>query len=69
MSAAHRRPDEPRPEDAETEGRHAAPEVGATVPEEGSPSPGTPSDWQVLLLRYLPQPASATHVIKRLAPR
>ena len=30
---------------------------------------GPPFDWQVLLLRYLPQPVGSTHVIKRLAPR
>jgi hypothetical protein len=64
MSAAHRRPDELRPEDAETEGSRPAPEAGAAAT-----GAGTPFDWQVMLLRYLPQPAGSTHVIKRLAPR
>ncbi|WP_419758075.1 hypothetical protein [Acidisoma sp.] len=43
----------------------------ATPSDDASPSPpaGVPFDWQVLLLRYLPQPVGSTHVIKRLAPR
>ncbi len=33
------------------------------------PPVGAPFDWQVLLLRYLPDPRGTAHVIKRLAPR
>jgi hypothetical protein len=33
------------------------------------PHGAAPFDWQVLLMRYLPQPVGSTHVIKRLAPR
>jgi hypothetical protein len=55
-----RRPDDEPGNDPEQQ----APAQGVT------PEPaGPPFDWQVLLLRYLPQPAGSTHVIKRLAPR
>jgi hypothetical protein len=56
-----------RPDD---EPRHE-PESQAALPaRSGESKPGAPPfDWQVLLLRYLPQPAGSTHVIKRLAPR
>jgi hypothetical protein len=60
MSAAHRRlqdretGDDPDPRPAE-----AMPVTAGTPP----------FDWQVLLLRYLPQTAGSAHVIKRLAPR
>jgi hypothetical protein len=37
-------------------------------PEAARPT-GPAADWQVLLLRYLPQPAGSTHLIKRLTPR
>jgi hypothetical protein len=36
---------------------------------EAEPPACLPFDWQVLLLRYLPEPRGSTHAIKRLAPR
>jgi hypothetical protein len=55
-----RRDDEPG-NDAET----LAPDARGLAPQPSGP----PFDWQVLLLRYLPQPVGSAHVIKRLAPR
>jgi len=63
MSAAHQIPrDDEASDDRE---RPAA----ACDSQRASPAAGPPFDWQVLLLRYLPQPVGSTHVIKRLAPR
>jgi hypothetical protein len=39
------------------------------VAERTKPPAEPPFDWQVLLLRYLPEPRGSTHAIKRLAPR
>jgi hypothetical protein len=64
MSSAQR-----RLQDAETPGKTGDdPEPGQAQAMPASAGP-PPFDWQVLLLRYLPQPAGSTHVIKRLAPR
>jgi hypothetical protein len=65
MSSAQR-----RLQDAETQGSNTGgdPEPGQAQAMPASAGP-PPFDWQVLLLRYLPQPAGSTHVIKRLAPR
>ena len=45
------------------------PHTASPVAETDSTCANPPFDWQVLLLRYLPQPVGSTHVIKRLAPR
>ena len=58
MSAAHRDP----------ENDPDVPADRVAVAEPAAPA-ALPFDWQVLLLRYLPQPAGSSHVIKRLAPR
>jgi hypothetical protein len=63
MSAAHR-----IPHDDEAGGDQERPAAAREAPGV-SPDAGPPFDWQVLLLRYLPQPVGSTHVIKRLAPR
>jgi hypothetical protein len=49
----------------------AEPRADLEPPAAGEPPPpaNPPFDWQVLLLRYLPEPVGSTHVIKRLAPR
>lgn len=58
MSTAKRSPqDEPDVPEARTG-------TGAEAPQQDAPF-----DWQVLLLRYLPEPRGSTHVIKRLVPR
>jgi hypothetical protein len=63
MSETNRTPrDGEAQDDAETQ---SAPSAEREV----SPAAGPPFDWQVLLLRYLPQPAGSSHLIKRLAPR
>jgi hypothetical protein len=54
MSAAHRRLQDTEIQDD---------------PEPPTEAVQPPFDWQVMLLRYLPQPVGSTHVIKRLAPR
>jgi hypothetical protein len=54
--------------DGEARDDLAAPAT-ASAGQAASPSAGPAFDWQVLLLRYLPQPVGSTHVIKRLAPR
>jgi hypothetical protein len=58
MSASHRRPLEA---DTRDDREPPAPEA----PDTAAP----PLDWQVLLLRYLPQPLGSAHAIKRLTPR
>jgi hypothetical protein len=56
-----------RPDD---DPRHETePRAAAAAPRGDSKAAAPPFDWQVLLLRYLPQPAGSAHVIKRLAPR
>jgi hypothetical protein len=65
MSAAHRRPQDAQPQDVDIGEEPQRRQAEAIPASGGSP----PFDWQVLLLRYLPQPAGSTHVIKRLAPR
>ncbi len=59
---------DPMPQDdREPPVAEAAPE--AAVTRDGQ-APSRPLfDWQVLLLRYLPEPRGSTHAIKRLAPR
>jgi hypothetical protein len=44
-------------------------QAAATGREDMLQPAGPAFDWQVLLVRYLPQPVGSTHVIKRLAPR
>jgi hypothetical protein len=63
MSAAHRIPHGDETGDDQERPAAACDAQGV------SPAAGPPFDWQVLLLRYLPQPVGSTHVIKRLAPR
>jgi hypothetical protein len=65
MSAAHRIRQDAESRDRETRQEPEPRQVEAKPASAGTP----PFDWQVLLLRYLPQPAGSTHVIKRLAPR
>ncbi len=54
-------------DDREPPVAEAAPEAAVT---RHGQAPSRPLfDWQVLLLRYLPEPRGSTHAIKRLAPR
>jgi hypothetical protein len=53
MDALHRSP-------PETEDERETPAAETLAPA---------SDWQVLLLRYLPQPLGTAHAVKRLAAR
>jgi hypothetical protein len=58
MSASHRRPVEAEARDDRETPATEAPDAAVQ-----------PLDWQVLLLRYLPQPLGAAHAIKRLSHR
>jgi hypothetical protein len=70
MSAAHRIRQDAESRDHATEVSKTGSDHETRRAEAKPASAGTPPfDWQVLLLRYLPQPAGSTHVIKRLAPR
>jgi hypothetical protein len=59
MSAAEQTPQDDRDRTA----------TAAAAAEPSPPPARPPFDWQVLLLRYLPEPRGSTHAIKRLAPR
>jgi hypothetical protein len=54
---------DPKPQD---DRETPAAETAARQEKAGTPPP---FNWQVLLLRYLPEPPGSTHAIKRLAPR
>ncbi|MBW4024114.1 MAG: hypothetical protein HIU92_13470 [Proteobacteria bacterium] len=51
-----------------TEDEPDVPAAKADAPQQAITPEGR-FDWQVLLLRYLPEPRGSSHVVKRLAPR